>query len=284
MKNRNGEFFGRFLAGGTGALILALLPALIPGLAQAQQKIAIDGSTGTAPLVEALGKAFTAKGNVAVEIGKGLGGKARLEALSAGKIDVAMASHGLKIAEVTAAGMKVHRIAMTPVVFGVHESVKVGGLSSAQICAIYESKMRDWKEAGGAALAIAPLARPESEVDMEIARDGIGCFKSLKLADGVKLQARAGDMAKALAETTGGIGMTSATMVERSGGKIKAIALDGVAANEAGVLAGRYRLTRDAFLITRDAASADVKAFIDFVKSPDGAAVIRANGAIAATK
>ncbi|MBI4274729.1 MAG: substrate-binding domain-containing protein [Rhizobiales bacterium] len=284
IKSSNGEYFYRFLAGGTGALILALLPTLVPGVARAQQKITIDGSTGTAPLVEALGKAFKMKSNVAVEVGKGLGGKARLEALSAGKIDIAMASHGLKISEVTAAGMKVHRIAMTPVVFGVHESVKVDSLSSAQICVIYENKMRDWKEAGGTALAIVPLARPESEVDMEIARGGIGCFKSLKLADSVKLHARAGDMAKALTETAGGIGMTSATIVERSGGKIKAIALDGVVANDAAVLAGRYRLTRDAFLITRDAASADVKAFIDFVKSPDGAAVIRANGAIATTK
>lgn len=253
-------------------------------LALAQQKILIDGSTGTAPLVEALGKAFTAKSNVTVEVGKGLGTKARFEALSAGKIDIAMASHGLKVSDITVAAMTVHRVASTPVVFGVHETVKIDGLTGAQICAIYEGKTTNWKDFGGPDLEIAPHARPESEVDAEIVRDGIGCFKSLQLAASVKLEARASDMAKALAETAGAIGMTSATVVERSAGKIRAVALDGVVANEASVRDGLYRLVRDAFLVTRNAPSADVKAFIDFVKGADGAKVISENGAIPAAR
>jgi hypothetical protein len=36
-----------------------------------------------------------------------------------------MASHGLNVADITAMGMTVHRIAMTPVVFAVHETVRV---------------------------------------------------------------------------------------------------------------------------------------------------------------
>ncbi len=100
----------------TLAITVALGGALPCQPAAAQQKITIDGSTGTAPLIEALGKAFTAKTNIAVEIGKGLGTKDRLTALADRKIDIAMASHGLNVAEVTARGMAVNRIAMTPVV------------------------------------------------------------------------------------------------------------------------------------------------------------------------
>ena len=174
----------------TVVVLVALGAALHP--VSAQQKILIDGSTGTAPLVAALGKAFTAKGGIAVEIGKGLGTRARFEALSAGKIDIAMASHGLDVGAVTKRGMTVHRIAMTPVVFGVHESVKVAGLTDAQVCVVYAGGTRNWKELGGPDLAIAPLTRPESEVDMEVVRGGIGCFKGLKLADGIKSFERAG--------------------------------------------------------------------------------------------
>jgi phosphate transport system substrate-binding protein len=266
----------RVLLLGFAAAVGASLPAT------AQQKILIDGSTGTAPLVAALGKAFTARSGVAIEIGKGLGTKARFEALSGGKIDIAMASHGLDVDAVTKRGMTVHRVAMTPVVFGVHESVKVGGLSETQVCAVYAGGIRNWKELKGPDLAVAPLVRPESEVDMEVVRDGISCFKGLKLADGVRSLERAGDMAKALADTTGGIGMTSATVVAQSQGKIAAVTLNGVAADEANVVAGRYRLTRDAFLVIGNTPSAPVKAFVDFVRSADGAAIIKANGAIAA--
>jgi phosphate transport system substrate-binding protein len=265
-------------------LAVAVFALAVIRPASAQQKISIDGSTGTAPLVEALGKAFTTKSNIAIEVGKGLGTKARFEALAASKIDVAMASHGLNVAQVTAMGMAVHRIAMTPVVFAVHESVDVTDLTEAQVCAIYSGSARGWKEFGGRDLAVAPLARPDSEVDAEVVRGGIGCFKELKLPESIRVLARAGDMARALAETAGGIGMTSATVVEQSGGKIKAVALDGVAATESNVVAGKYRLTRDAFLVTLNAPSAPVKAFIDFVTGTEGSAVIKANGAIPAAK
>jgi phosphate transport system substrate-binding protein len=244
----------------------------------------IDGSTGTAPLVEALGKAFTAKSGIAIDVGNGLGTKERFEALSGDKIDIAMASHGLNVADVTTRGMTVRRIAMTPVLFGVHESVKIEGVTEAQICSIYAGSARNWKELGASDLAIAPLVRPKSEVDMEVVRDGIACFKNLKLVEGIPSLARAGDMARALAEAMGGIGMTSATFVAQSRGKIKALALNGIAPSEENVITGRYRLTRDSFLATRNVPSPQVKAFIDFVLGPDGAVVIKANGAVAATK
>jgi phosphate transport system substrate-binding protein len=270
-----------------GLLAHVLFAALMMPLtapAFAQQRIAIDGSTGTAPLVDALGQAFTAKSGTKVEIGKGLGTKARFEALSGGKIDIAMASHGLNVADVTKRGMSVHRIALTPVLFAVHGSVKIEGLTDAHICSIYTGNVRNWKELGGGDLAIAPLVRPESEVDMEVVRDGIACFKSLKIVDGAASLARAGEMAKALASTAGAIGMTSATFVAQSQGKIRALALSGVAASEDNIIAAKYRLTRDSFLVTGNTPSAVVKSFIDFVRSSEGAAVIKANGAIAAAK
>ncbi len=60
-----------------------------------------------------------------------------------------MASHGLQVDEITRRGMAVHRIAMTPVVFAVHGSAAVAGLSEAQLCAIYEGKTHSWSELGG---------------------------------------------------------------------------------------------------------------------------------------
>jgi phosphate transport system substrate-binding protein len=248
----------------------------------AAQTIAVDGSTGTAPLVDALGKVFTAKHGISIEIGKGLGTTARFEALESGKIDIAMASHGLKVADITKRGLTVYRIAMTPVVFGANKSVTLQGLTEAQICSIYEGKAGNWKDLGGPDLAIAPLVRPESEVDMEVVRDRIGCLKGLKLPEGMRSLGRAGEMARALAETPGSVGMTSATFVAQSKGNIKALLLNGATADEASIDSGAYRLTRDAFLVIGKSPSDAVRSFITFVRGQEGAAVIRANGAIPA--
>lgn len=263
----------------------ALIGALVIfGTCQAAgaQKISVDGSTGTAPLVDALGKAFASRHGISIEIGKGLGTKARFEALASGKIDIAMASHGLRVTDITERGMTVYRIAMTPVLFGANKSVKLRGLSETQICSLYEGKAGNWKDLGGPDLVIVPLVRPESEVDMEVVRDGIGCFKGLKLPGATRSLARAGDMAQALAETPGSVGMTSATFVAQSKGNITAFRLNGATADEASIASGAYRLTRDAFLVIGKSPSEAVRTFITFVRGPEGAAVIRANGAIPA--
>jgi phosphate transport system substrate-binding protein len=249
--------------------------------APAQTTLKIDGSTGAMPLVAALAKVYEAQtAGLKIEIGNGLGTKARIEALNAGSIDLAVASHGLKIDELVNAGMTVDAIARTPVVLGVNASVPVTNLSQAQICAIYSGALTNWNAAGGPDLTIVARTRPDSEVDAEVARDGIGCLKTLKMPEAVKVMQRGGDMAKELAATAGAIGMTTTTVVEQSGDKIKALSLDGLAPTEANVTAGKYRLIREVFLVAKGNASPATKAFLAFVKSADGAKVIKTNGAI----
>ena len=93
-----------------GVFLTALI--LTTTAASAQTTLKVDGSTGAMPLVVALGKAYEAKTpSLNIEIGKGLDSKARIEALNAGRIDVAVASHGLKIDELARKGMKAYAFA-----------------------------------------------------------------------------------------------------------------------------------------------------------------------------
>lgn len=264
--------------------LLAIATFLVTATStQGQTTLKIDGSTGAMPLVAALAKVYEAKTpNHKIDIGGGLGTKARIDALQSGGIDVAVASHGLKIDELAKGGMAVDQIARTAVVFGVSADVPVTSLSQAQICVIYSGAVTNWNGVGGPDLAVAARTRPDSEVDAEVVRGAIGCLKALKMPETVKVMPRGGDMAKELAATAGAIGMTSITVVEQSGGKIKALSLDGVAPTEANVIAGNYRLVREVFLVTKDNASPAIKAFLDFVKSAEGASTIKANGAIPA--
>jgi phosphate transport system substrate-binding protein len=155
------------------------ISSAVAAAAQAE-RILIDGSTGVTPLVQALAKAYTNQNSTAiVDIGKGLGTKARIQALSDGKIDIAMASHGLDVTAIKSAGMTVQEIGKIAVVFGVNASVGINDLSESQICDIYAGKMQNWRQLGAPDLVIVPLTRPESEVDTEVVREKIRCLKTV---------------------------------------------------------------------------------------------------------
>lgn len=253
--------------------------------AQSSEKISIDGSTGVTPLVAALAKAYQGQNpSASIEIGKGLGTKARIQALNEGRIDIAMASHGLNVAEIERQGMVVHEIAKVAVVFGVNASVSVANLADAQICDIYLGKVKNWKELGGPDLAVVPLTRPDSEVDTEVVRGKIPCLAQLQMPETVKVMPKSGEMAQALAATAGAIGMTTMTVVEQSQGRIKAAALRGLAPTADNVQRQGYTLTRDSFLVVKAPPSPAVSRFLDFVRSAAGTKTIVANGAVPVMK
>jgi len=263
-----------------GALLLSVtLAASID--AQGSEKIVVDGSTGVMPLVGALAKVYQERYPAStVEMGKGLGTKARLQALADGRIDIAVASHGLVPDELTRQGMAVHEIARVAVVFGVNASVPTANITDGQVCDLYAGRITNWRELGGPDLAIAPRTRPESEVDAEVVRGHIACLKDVKFPDDVKVMPRSGDMAQELAIRVGAIGMTTTTVVEQSRGQIKLLSLNGVIPNAENVGRKIYTLTRDAFLVTKALPPPAVSRFVEFVRSSAGAAVIAANGAV----
>lgn len=245
------------------------------------EKIVIDGSTGVMPLVSALAKVYQEQNSdVTIEIGKGLGTKARIEALREGKIQIAMASHGLNIDSIKKQGMTVREIAKVAVVFGVNANVSATDLSDQQICDIYSIVKTNWKELGASDMPIIPITRPDSEVDTEVVRHHIGCLTSLKMSNAVRVAPKSGEMAQALVATGGAIGMTTMTVVEQSAGRIKSVSLRGVAPIAANVNNKTYSLTRDSFLVTHSSPSKAVARFMEFVQSDAGAKVIAMNGAV----
>src|SRR5688572_1342261 len=265
----------------TLAGLFLIFPICSSAQSQPAARITIDGSTGVMPLAAALAKAFQERvPGVSIELGSGLGTKARLQALDEGRIDMALASHGLDSEEVRRRGMSVHGIARTAVVFGVNSSVPLSNLTDQQICEVYSGKTVSWQELGGPAIPIAPRTRPDSEVDAEVIRGGIACLKALRLPETVKVMPRSSDMAKELADTAGAIGMTSLTVVAQSYGRIRALSLNGVAPTAGNVESNAYPPVREAFLVTKSPTKEAVGRFVAFVVGPEGEKVIRANGAL----
>jgi phosphate transport system substrate-binding protein len=261
------------------AVALLLLLGTAPALSQ--EKIALDGSSGMLPLARALATAYQQKSpSPQVEIGKGLGTGARLEALADNKIQIALASHGIKPEDVQKGNLRVIEVAKGAIVFATNANVPMTDITEAQVCDIYSGKVQNWQSLGGPNVPIIVLTRPPTEVDPEVIRAKVKCFAQLKEVETAKVMARGGDMATGLADTPNAIGMTSMTVVEQSAGKVKALTINGIAPTPENVKNGRYFLTRDFLFVTKDKPTADIKKFLDFVLSSEGDRVILANGAV----
>jgi ABC-type phosphate transport system substrate-binding protein len=243
----------------------------------------IDGSNGVMPLVRALAEAYAAEQpDAVITFGNGLGSRVRIDSLRAGRLDLALASHGLDTTALRAEGLAVHRIAETPVVLGVHAaSVSLDGMPTARLCDVLAGRVTSWRPLGdGRDLPIVVVVRPEAQVDMEVLRERVACAHDVVITPTAREVEETGDMDRALRDTEGAIGVTSATVVAQSGGTIRAMALDGAPPTPPAVREGRYTLTRSSYLVARGDAHAGVARFLAFIASPTGQAVLEANGAV----
>ena len=262
------------------SFVVIMLLASQVGFVSAAEKIILDGSSGMLPLASALAKVYQEKSrDLELELGKGLGTGARLRALGEGKIQIALASHGIEPAEIQQGNLKVIQIAKGGIVFAVNGAA-MSSITEEQICGVFSGKITDWQALGASQAAIVVMTRPATEVDSEVIREKIGCFKNLKVTEHAQVMDRGGDMAKGLSATANAIGMTSMTVVEQSKGKVKALALNGVAPSAENVKSGRYFLRRDFYFVVKGEPTPSVRKFLDFVLSPEGDRVIAANGAI----
>ncbi|TRY32516.1 hypothetical protein FM019_06680 [Aliiglaciecola sp. M165] len=246
-------------------------------------EIVIDGSTGVKPLVISLANTYRElQPAIQIEIGAGLDPRARIQALTHKKIDIAMASHGIDSQQISKLGLQVHRIAKIAVVMGVHHGVDVPSISHQQLCDIYSGKINNWKSLGGESGPIIPFIRPNNEVDTEVIIEHVPCFAELHLAADIQVKNKSGQMATALAQTPGAIGMTTLVRVAQSNQHIIPLALNGIPPTPSNLMSDVYPLSRDVFLITASQPSPPVEEFLAFVRSESGANIIRANNAVPA--
>jgi phosphate transport system substrate-binding protein len=249
----------------------------------ASDKLMIDGSTGVKPLVESLVKQYKqTQSSVVINIGTGLNPQRRIQALIDNEIDIAMASHGVDIQRIAELGLKAHRIAKMAVVMGVNRTVSIEHVSSSQLCDIYNGRINNWHDFDGPSLPIKPLLRPHNEVDTEVVSAHIACFSEIQFSSDILTFKKSGQMAKAIMQTPGAVGMTTLVRVAQSSGKIKALSINGVSPDTTNLLNGTYPLTRDSFLITHAEPTAEVGEFLVFVRSEQGSAIITSSNAVPA--
>ncbi|NMA93906.1 MAG: phosphate ABC transporter substrate-binding protein [Clostridiales bacterium] len=252
-------------------------PAPAPEPAKLSGSISTNGSTSMEKLIGILSEQFM-NDNPGVKItydptGSGTG----VESAKNGTADIGLASRALKSSETGLVGTTV---ALDGIAVIVNKDLGVDDLTLEQISDVFTGKIKNWKELGGADLAISCVGRESGSGT----RDGFESVTGTKDACVLEQELTStGAVISAVASNKNAIGYASLSAVEGQT-DVVAIKVGGVECSEATVQNGSYALQRPFVLVTVEGGklSEAAQAFFDFMLSPEAGDLIRKAGVVPA--
>ena len=257
-------------------MVLAAM-MLLSGVAFAEGKLSIQGSTSVTPLMEKLVAAFPDK-SVECEV-QGTGSSAGIKAAIEGTADLGMSSRNLKEAEL--AELTPIIIAMDGIAVVVNPENPVKSLTKEQVSQVFKGEIVNWKDLGGEDAPIVLISREagsgtrdafEELMELTTEKDG----KKLSLVDFAYpiVASGNGEVKQNVATKKGAIGYLSLGSVDDT---LVAAKIDDVEATPENIKNNTYAIARPFIVVTKGAPRADVQALIDFILGAEGQQIVADN-------
>ncbi len=239
-------------------------------------KITLAGSTSMEKLCEAMSESFMEKYPGVTVTVEYTGSSAGVESLIQGSVDIGNASRGLKDGEKEKGAVE-NVVAIDGIAVITDKNNSVTDLTLEQLSDVYTGKVTNWKDLGGADEAIVVIGR-------EAGSGTRGAFEELLEVEDTCKYAQELDSTGAVlaktAATAGAIGYISLDALDDS---VQSIALNGAAATEENIAAGKYELSRPFVMATKGEVSAQsklVQTWFEYLRSEEGQNVIKMVGLI----
>jgi phosphate transport system substrate-binding protein len=239
------------------------------------------GSTTVGPIAQQAIEQFM-KDNSGLKISYELTGSgAGVKSLLAGQYSLAGSSAELN-ADQTAGGAVATPIALDGISIIVNRNVKIANLSKANLARIFHGEITNWKDVGGPDMKIVVVNRDEASGTYasfyEIFLKSSYADKASAFTKDAIVTKENGEVAAKVTSTPGAIGYVGiafADQVVKAGGR--EVMVDGNAPTVANVVAKKYAGSRYLYLVTKGEPKAGSveKAFIDFVLSAKGQAIVK---------
>ncbi|MFN8372880.1 MAG: phosphate ABC transporter substrate-binding protein [Anaerolineae bacterium] len=151
----------------------------------------------------------------------------------------------------------------------VHPDNPVTALTTEQVRRIYEGEIVNWREVGGSDLPIEVVSREDgSGTRREFESQVMGERQTTLLA---RLAPTSAAMVTSVAALRGGIGYVSISYLDD---RVRALRLDDVEATQANVANNTYPLRSIIYVVGVEEPVTDYRAFIAWMQSPEGQAVV----------
>lgn len=224
-----------------------------------------------------LGEAFRKTNpGIRVDISRDIGSSGSIKAVLAGRLDIGLISRTLS-GEERAEGVVDTKYARTPFVFGVNRTLRITGLTLDSVAAIYAGK-RDWENGKRIRLVLRPREDSDIKVLRNISPAMRAAVDAALLRKGMIEAPTDQDAADVIETVPGAFGGTTLALVLSEERAFRVVSLDGVMPSVRTLTDRSYPISKTFFMVTRKNPSTPVLRFIDFVRSPEGAAILSKYG------
>jgi phosphate transport system substrate-binding protein len=238
-------------------------------------EISVVGSTTVQPVAEILAGAFESlHPDVVIDV-QGGGSSVGVTSAGQGTADIGNVSRDVKQDELDEfPGLVVHTIARDGIAIVANPDVTVSDLTIEQVRGIFSGSIVSWAQVGGPDTPIVVVSREEGSGTR-------GAFEELVLGEGVLmteaaiLQPSNGAVLTTVASTPSSVAYLSFGYINSS---VKTISIGGAAPTPENAASGAYPVVRPLNMVTNGEPEGLVRAFIDFIYSADGQAIIVQEG------
>lgn len=248
--------------------IAAAAAAALIATSSLAAELVINGSTTVLPIVQKAAEAYSHE-NGAAQISLSGGGSGNgIKALIDGLATIAMSSRDIKSSEVKLAesrGVHPNRVAVAvdAIVPIVNNANPVKDISLATLKAIYEGKVKNWKEVGGKDAPIVVVSRDSSSGTFETWEELV--MKKARVTPRALLQTSNGTVVQTVAKNVNAVGYIGLGYVDN---QTKALTIAGTQATPESAKSKAWPLSRELYFFTNGAPTGAAKSFTDFVIDP----------------
>jgi phosphate transport system substrate-binding protein len=253
-------------------LLLASVFALATGFS-AGDKITVKGSDTMVILAQRWAEKYMRNNSVSIQVTGG-GSGTGISALINGTTDICNSSRPMKSSELKKLKERFGTLgveipcAKDGLSLYVNESNSITDLTLQQIKDIYTGKISNWKQVGGKDAKIILYSRENNSGTYVYFKDNV--LKGEDYAPSCQNLPGTAAVVNAVAKDVNGVGYGGAAY----GKGIREVKVSGFAPTKENIATGKYPITRYLYMYTRSKPTGAMKAFIDWILSAEGQAVV----------